>query len=318
MRLSTLLSSLEDKSLYATSDELVNNDYFIGLEIELEKATRLAHPTITKTFDSYFWDVGADGSLREGAEVKFNRPLKGANIIKALNLFEEGIEKASKMNIHPVLSERTSMHAHLDARDMDLEEINNFILTYMLVEGVLFNYVGYHRIKNNYCRPLIGSDFNNVLLRMIEAVESDSSNSLYLMRINEYSDKYSALNTKSLSTFGSFEFRQHPGSYKKGEMLEWVNIILSIKAFIKQGNTINNIMQLSYTDVMNIIFGEKLFNILDKEGSKRLFETNRHAVKEIVNIAELTDKTHSILRKSSKAKLSNNIIYRYAMKTGVL
>lgn len=314
MRLSKLLSHQEDKSLYANSSLLVNNDCFIGLEIELERAIGIVHPSLVKTFDSYFWNIGRDGSLRDGAELKFTRPLKGANIIKALTLFEKGLSKASELNIHPVLSERTSMHIHIDARDMDLVEINNFISIYMLIEGLLFNYVGYHRIKNNYCRPLIGSDFNNILSRMIQDVDSDSSNIHYLMRVNEYSDKYSALNTKSLTSFGSLEFRQHPGSYKKEEILEWINIIISIKSFIKQGNTINNILSLHYDDVMNIIFGEGLFNILDKEGSKELFENNRYAVREMVNISQLSDKTDSILKKNTKVRLVNNIIHRYATK----
>jgi len=311
MKLSKLLSSHEDKAMYATSDELVNNDCFIGIELELEKVSALFGNPVANSFDPYFWTLIEDGSLRDGVEFKFARPLKGATIIKALDVFDSAMNEARKLGINPVLSNRTSMHAHVDMRDLSTDEINQFILVYMLLESILFNYVGYYRVKNNYCRPLIGSDFSKTINKLMLEENLDFR---YMLFINDNTDKYSALNSNSLTTFGTLEFRQHPGSFTKSEIVEWLNIILSIKSFIQSGATIYNIIDKDYEDVMNDIFGYELFQVLNKSGSRMLFESNRSAVNEVINLPILSDQTKSILKKNSKVSAENSLILKYANK----
>ena len=313
MLLKDALGTPEDKNVYGTSNEVVFNDSFLGIELEMEKVS----PTdmISRgNLDTFFWQVKGDGSLRNGCELVFNRPTKGANLIKALDSLTKTVEKLkSDYSIEPVMSERTSMHIHLDVRDMTFEEINELILLYMFFEGVIFEYVGVDRMKNNYCRPLIGSSFNTILTDLIR---SHSESRSYLEMVSCYCDKYSALNIQAVANFGSVEFRHHPGSFKSEEVLEWANIILCLKKSIKDNIRINYLLELEPIDALTTVFGDvitKVPSLLSSQSQAEVRAKNIPLV-EIINALDLQRDTMEIVKKVSRVKSENKLINQYIKK----
>jgi len=313
MKIADLLSHTLDKARYAESTLLNNSNCFVGVELELEGLSPFSFRNISD-FDRFFWHVDTDGSLRNGTELKFNRPLKGGNIDVAIKMFEEAVISLKNKGVVPKTNERTSMHVHVDVRDLSTDELQEMVMVYLLLESTLFNYVGYHRVKNNYCRPLIGSDFTTIMNKLISDY-SDSNN--YVHFINDVMDKYSALNVRAVAGFGSVEFRHHPGTYDSTKIISWIDIVISIKEFVVKGGRLIDIIDVDFYTVLSTVFPSNLVPLLNKEGSPELFRGTRSAIVEAVNAIELKSDTAAILRKSSKAKPENKLINKFQSKIGL-
>lgn len=301
MKIKDAFGGTLDESLYATDTKLVDSDTFVGIECEIEGVNRISFKQHLNTF---FWRVTTDGSLRNGCEPVFSKPLKGANVTAALSSFDEAVA-AREASGQPIeLSRRTSMHVHIDVRDLSTEEIHDLIAIYMLFERLLFDYVGTYRSKNNYCRPLVGSNFSKVLTDMKDHNQLD----YYMDFVSNMCDKYSALNVRAIATFGSLEFRHHPGVTSSSEIYPWLNILLSLKLWIKKGNSVQSLIELSAYEAIVEVFGE-LSSLLTTSGYITMYDMNRSAVRELLNYRELTGMTSKILAKNSRAK--NRLIDNY-------
>lgn len=193
----------------------------VGVEVELENI-----PPEYLGWDMKYWSVKNDGSLRNnGAEFVFRQPLAGADIINALDELESFI-KDNKIN--PDLSDRTSVHVHVDVRDFTADEFKTFILMYATFEKPLFNYGGADRYDNIFCVPFGASkdEVNNVSIIVSSDIEKNPD--AFRIGVND-SHKYSGCNIAAVQRFGSTEFRIHKGAWKKDELLPWVNILLCIR-----------------------------------------------------------------------------------------
>jgi len=302
MKIHKMFGNKLNRTKYGVDDTLVDSESFLGVELELEG---LSGTAFMRYLDNYFWIVKGDGSLRNGCELVFKKPLKGANITEALADLDSCIAALRDKGTVPELSIRTSMHVHLDVRDLEQEEVEALITLYMLFERLLFRYVGSYRIKNNYCRALVDSTFNSIL----ERLRKTSSSNSYLSIVSEMCDKYSALNVKAISTFGSLEFRHHPGSYKSEEIVPWCNLILSLKAWIKQGNTVESLMPLTAEEAIIEVFKD-VAGLLLSQPPEESYSPNKGAVLKILNYSALSRETSRILSRTSKAK--NSLINQYA------
>jgi hypothetical protein len=120
-------------------------------------------------------------------------------------------------NLRPSISTRCSVHVHINALDMTVENIKTFLLYYMIFEKALYNYSG-KRWKNIFCVPLNTWYFN---LRHL--------NSFGLA--NEWS-KYAGLNLETLMRHGTIEFRQMTGNTNAIYINTWVNMIVNLKKFV--------------------------------------------------------------------------------------
>ena len=135
-----LIGRRPDKKLYKEDSTLVSNEHAVGVELELENIRYFRreekYPDIFQ-----FWNAVEDGSLRQGTEFIFSEPYKAANISRALEVMDEFL-KVYKYNGKPAkISDRCSVHVHLDVRDMTSEDLNNLVLVYMFFERVLFKVV---------------------------------------------------------------------------------------------------------------------------------------------------------------------------------
>lgn len=234
----------------------------LGVEIELEN---ISNHIPSRDFLRY-WKIVDDGSLRDnGAEFVFKAPLGGLDVVHALQELEQFI---TTNDITPQLSDRTSVHVHMDIRDITTEQLFNIILTYTFAERVLMRFCGESRIDNNYCVPL--SKTSSTFLSRIGRFKDKKTD--FLRSVREFGDgnRYAALNLGAISRYGSIEFRGFRGEYKSSELLPWVNMLLSIREYaLREDINFNefhiHISQYGALKVLNDIFGESLFKRFNTE-----------------------------------------------------
>lgn len=211
-----------DVRSYQPSDLLVSND-LVGVEIECEgigdKTGRLG--TLK------FWRVTEDGSLRDnGCEFILKSPLSGKDLILALR------ELPAKLNIGeltPTYNDRTSLHIHIDIRDLTFNQFMNYVITYAAFEKPLFKFAGEHRQGNLFC--LSHENAEGDLFKLSEAKNpKDHKVANYVLR---RTNKYSACNIASSLRHGSLEFRHHVGTHDTKQILAWINLLLCMKKHAK-------------------------------------------------------------------------------------
>ena len=122
-------------------------------------------------------------------------------------------------NLRPTISTRCSVHVHINALDMTIENVKTFLLYYMIFEKALYNYSG-KRWKNIFCVPLNTWYFN---LRHIS----------HFSKVGDWS-KYAGLNLGALYQHGTLEFRQMTGNTNPLYITTWVNMIVSLKKFVME------------------------------------------------------------------------------------
>jgi len=230
MKIKDLTKLDPDCRSYLPSD-LIPSSGLVGVEIELEGFSRYH----MFKFKSKYWTVKQDGSLRDdGLEFIFNHPLSGVDIERALFEFETWIKSYSEKYGHPNITERCSVHVHVDMRDATVRQAHVFILLYMTFETMFFHEFGKDRDGNNYCIPVGMS----AAKRNLSGVGSKSEGKV---TASLEGSKYTSLNTGAVYHFGSFEIRLHEGTYDSQAILKWVCILLSMKEY-SDNHEINPLM----------------------------------------------------------------------------
>lgn len=186
----------------------------VGVEVEVENYDG-SYPSI--------WMAVDDNSLRNNGK-EFITPL-GTRAYQMTNYLNRLFGYAA--NDGWTVSDRTSIHVHINVCNMTIEEVNSFIILYSLVEDSLFKYAGDFRYHNIFCVPMAEQ------LRK----ECDSFESFL-----ENSSKYSALNTKSVSEKGTVEFRHMHTKYDTVHVNRWI-IMLCLLRYYARFNTLEEIKQ---------------------------------------------------------------------------
>lgn len=313
------IGSYSDKKLYKEDSELVSNIDGIGVEIELENIHYYNHNPIYPNIYT-FWKTVEDGSLREGTEFIFKEPMVGANISEALRVLSEFLSKYKKNGKGVQVSDRCSVHVHLDIRDLTNDELTNLILIYIFVERLLFHYINPTRAKNNYCRPLTDSSFKFIMGKISECNKYDHPNSRIINLVTAECDKYSALNILPIYNYGSVEFRHHHGTTDTSQIKKWINIILAIKNCARSVSIetlIKSYESSGFGEVLHEIFAgtsideEYLSGVQDLD----IFMHKGYIdVKEILDLNKLMDITNS--KKISKVRPENTLFHQFKKNNG--
>lgn len=251
------------------SNALVLNDCGVGVEIELEEFKI----TDDITLDCPLWDIKTDPSLRgtRAYEVTFKAPYYGSTIVGALRQMHEYIKG---LKTKPDCSTRTSLHVHIDVRDLTIQQLLNMVVVYLSIEKLLYNYVAPHRRENIFCLPLYLAQDPIESLGGLTDLCNDISKPMenkILNSINTHVKKYSGFNLLSTFNYGSVEFRMHHGTYVSDNILRWVNILMCIKKYAQnlEDSPINFPMNVSSMGVEQFvldIFGDKYSSLLVYEG----------------------------------------------------
>lgn len=236
------LQEWEEKNGYQNTLPIVDKNTYIGVEVEVENVK------IFKQTSPY-WRMIEDGSLRNSGREFITPPIRAWRVERALmQLFNVDLN-------HDIdFSERTSIHIHMNIRTLTVPQLESLIITYILFEKVLFNFIGNNRYNNIFCVPIVETDIGENLLNMITNKNPEVS-----------WQKYTALNLLPIMDKGTIEFRHMSGTKDIERLITWINLLLSLKKFAlqkspeyiwKRINTLNTTSE--YRLFAEEVFGEFL------------------------------------------------------------
>jgi len=214
-----------DSTLYEKTHSLKNKPFewttlqgMVGIEIEVENITQPVSPLA-------YWDVKSDGSLRNNGIELVSVPLQ----IRQVQLALEHVFEVLNQNNKPDFSNRTSIHIHVNCRDLTQDQLYNFILLYAIFEKHFYNIVGNKRLNSIFCVPVFRTNQLKHLNTVVYGLSPDWH-------------KYCGLNLLPLyqnsvtQGYGTIEFRHLHGTANQQEILEWINDILCLRKFACEVN----------------------------------------------------------------------------------
>lgn len=185
---------------------------YVGIEVEVENIKE-GIPV------ECYWSVKTDGSLRNNGFELVSQPLA----VKQIQFAVEHMYEALYKHNQPDFSNRTSVHVHVNCRDMTQDQVYNFVLLYSIFEKHFFKVAGTKRWNSIYCVPVYRCN----ILQHSKTVIYDF--------IPDYWHKYCALNLLPLipnnntGCYGTIEFRHLYGTANPLELMEWINDILCLR-----------------------------------------------------------------------------------------
>lgn len=265
--------------------DIIHND-FIGVEIEYERAGRAGE------IDADYWEIHDDGSLRDGgAELVFRRPLRSANASAALRNAEAALSRVS-------FSARTSVHVHVDVRDIAPSALMRYICLYYIFEELLFSYCGPQRVDNNFC--ISGAHARGVV-DLIGGIDPKRViKSLREMGTSEY--RYASVNLDAVLKFGSLEFRGHRGTADYKQITNWINMLLCMKHYAVRNKNLVGVLATASGDgplsVLEDCFTPKLRELLIESAQKPVHDMlvrGARLAQDILIARELRDSNNKII-----------------------
>jgi hypothetical protein len=182
----------------------------IGIEIELENFLPIG------SVDVYplCWTFTDDTSLKVTGQEMISVPLSGRQIDLALHQYKLLLDIMEAGC--PTTGHRCSIHVHLNIRSLTQPQLMMLLATYACVEQLFFSLVKDHRKGNSYCYPLTD-------------LSPQCSN------ITEFNpdNKYCALNTAPVWTYGTVEFRHLHATTDIVELTRWLQLICKLYAYVE-------------------------------------------------------------------------------------
>lgn len=217
----------------------------IGVEVEMENVTN--PPRISG------WRAERDGSLRNrGIEYVFDGPIGGSSACTRLKNLDKFLPTDK------TFGPRTSVHIHVDVRDLTWKQTCDMVILYAMAEPYLFEICGKSRDESIYSLAIYRGQ--KQIENLITILERGP------LRVNEnYCTKYSAINLLALRDFGSLEFRGHHGSSDPDVLVNWINHLLKIKMYVQDTSRCPSDLPIimrdkGVTQLLLELFGEELLS----------------------------------------------------------
>lgn len=217
----------QENKYYTPTYTMVQPNYIFGIEVEVEK---VPYPEINAHHTS-FWNITQDNSLRDSGYEFVSLPLKAKHLENALTQLKNSLPNSADF------SPRTSVHVHMNVRDLTIEQISSLVILYITCENLLFNWVGHERDKSVFCIKLLETNYRKDILNLLDSVS-------YIVH---HWNKYTALNLHPICTIGTVEFRHMEGNIHIPRILMWINFLSCLKSYTKT----TSIQHLLHT-VMNL------------------------------------------------------------------
>ena len=186
----------------------------VGLEVEVE-GDNVCYQDMRGR-----WREEDDGSLRgDGVEYVLRRPCSRDKVDSVLEELSDHFE-ARNWEIDD--SDRCGVHVHINCQDLEVTQVFNFIVLYLIVEDALTRYCGEDREGNLFC--LRARDAAVIIDLVGQAMKDDD-----LRSFNDQGMRYSSMNLASLGKYGSLEFRALKTPTNLMEIRTWVQMLLAVK-----------------------------------------------------------------------------------------
>lgn len=233
---------------FSWANDLGNRE--IGIEVEVEGNYLPDHIN--------GWNIKGDGSLRgNGLEYILPQPV-GRNVYeKRINLLYDTFHKPP-FSINP--SDRCGVHIHLNCRELEFEQIFNFIVLYLICEDLLMHWCGDEREGNSFC--LRAKDAEWLIYQLI----NDKKNHSFNYSTNMETFKYASINIAALRRYGSLEFRGLGTPITAKPIINWINILLALKDYAisceRSSDLISDVCIKTPKTYLREIIGNDLFNVI--------------------------------------------------------
>lgn len=219
----------------------------VGIEIEME-GYRLYPEDPMKD-----WITTGDGSLRgdESIEYVLRYPVLRKDVSNVLSNLRTTLAR-NDAELKP--SERCGVHVHINCQTLTMEQVFDFVTTYIIFEDILTKWCGEGREGNLFC--LRNKDAEGLLYALIQAKKNGD-----VRHITNNNYRYAAINLTSLRKYGSVEFRalQTPPDFYTIDL--WVQLLLKIfDLSTTHGNPKELVEELSFMGPDN--FAAKVFGDL--------------------------------------------------------
>jgi hypothetical protein len=223
LTLDDVLTVNRARSSYKKGDfTFCDNETFVGIEVEVEGVHTNSH--VGKVNSTHFlWNNTEDNSLRNNGREFVSLPVRGENISYALQLLSNTLHKSINCVGHE-FSERTSVHVHVNCRDLTTEQLSTLVLAYSLVEPVMYDFVGGGRDDNIFCVPLKDTGIASTLA-------DGYAHPHGLVDFISSWNKYAGLNLLPLRTYGTVEFRHMTGTCNIERLQMWIDMLLSLRQY---------------------------------------------------------------------------------------
>ena len=284
---------------------LVDQTCYMGIEVEVEKVPPF--PPIIG------WNPTPDGSLRNNGMEFVSTPVRGQNVHYLLHSLM-GHLKAGGAEF----TERTSIHVHMNVRRLTIEQLVTLLITYIVVEKSIYRFIhkaGFERSRNIFCVPLSESQHYLGVPYLVYLLKQNEIGAL-VDSIHDFWRKYSGLNLLPITTQGTVEFRQLGGTFDTNLILDWINIIQSLRTFALQ-TTLEQATRLifdlntnsNYQNFLRMVFGQYADRMSPGYGEKfGELEAGIMNVKEAFMLRENFGITKERFQKSSVKQYVENML----------
>jgi hypothetical protein len=275
----------------ATHNEVFPKGFFVGIEVELENHAK----THDAALSSGYWSVHNDGSLRNNGVEYVTIPLDGDNINKGVDLFWDKLDQKVSF------SQRTSIHVHVNARQLSYQQMAGLLTAYCVVEPFLFDFVGRGRERNTFCIPITETGYPDKWL-----ADLAKNSSAVIMNW----EKYSAVNLSRFQDLGTMEFRHMHGTKDKAKVFLWLEILSCLYQYGVSNpfdRVVEKITTMHPIDFVNEIFTNRVRALfLNKDMIKLISKGHDRVFAAIVG----QESTNKILENISMSSPFNEYIKR--------
>jgi len=185
---------------------------------------------------------------------------------------------------------RTGIHVHLDVRDLSMDQLIGLCILYALFEKPIYRWIGDNRENNHFCLPWYKAEGSliqatDIVRAARTEVDRDNGQIDPLFEASEDYARYAGFNWNALARFGSVEARQLKTTHNTQKIIEWINILQSLKRATfniptSDGALIDLIQRNGARQSAHDLLGAQVFGLLDHD----LFEND---VQEVgVGVAE--------------------------------
>jgi hypothetical protein len=277
---------------------MVSNS-FVGIEVEVEG--------IDRGMVLHYWGDKEDGSLRNNGVEYVTPPIRATEVPQALHELSKQIKAK---NPRYDFSARTSVHVHVNVRDMTLQEVGAMSVLYLLFERAFFKFAGRNRDKSIFCVPYQDS---LAYTKMVEHLIDVTNNNDARVDIFNKFHKYHAYNMKPIITFGTIEFRHMAGTMDEEILTTWVNLILCLKNYA-MGHSLTDILSVAYelttTSKYSIltqeVFGEYARYMMCDVSEEDMYSCILSIKEAFMPIEDTPILTKEVIQESAFGKLQGN------------
>lgn len=291
----------EDSLTYSPDATWVLPTCNVGIEVEVEHILNTSasdphranpHYTVGKGM----WSCVTDGSLRNNGAEFVSRTVFGKDLTLAITALNEYLREEEPKH---TFTHRTSVHIHLDVRDMTPEDLVKLFQLYCIFERALFRVSG-QRYNNEYCIPMfhshharkrfsaLFSEYGELYIHM----QSSGAQEM-LRRIGQQHVKYMGLNILPIFAQGSVEFRQHSGTCDVGELTNWINLIMSLKKAAMEmkfaGPPFVQLSSMGPHQFRYAVFGDELASLLSYEDDEPDMWAGAKVAQDIILMKHISD-----------------------------